>query len=533
MSQRFIYSILMLVCSLGAMPSQAQTYADDVATILFENCTSCHRQGGVAPMSLMTYSEVLPYVSTIQLEVNNKTMPPWPPNDNYQQYVHSRSLTAAEITTIDNWVNAGSPEGNPANTPAAPVYSSGAQLGTPDISVRIPNYVSKATASNDDYVCISIPMPSLTSTRTIKAIEILPGDPSIVHHALIYADLTGNYQTDTSSHNCAGPVGASIPLVAGYAPGGTPTQFPNTTGLKMGVQVTPGANLVFAMHYPEGSQGKLDSTRVNLHFYPLGTSGVRTVSASPLLNNFSFVINANNIDSVEGFYPGSNGLSSAYSLFSVFPHTHLLGKSFIVYAVNTVAPFDQIPLIHIPKWDFEWQDFYVFKNLIKVPAGYRLYGKAVYDNTTNNPFNPNNPPQNVGFGLNTTDEMFIVYFQFMPYQTGDETFNIDSLLTAQMPTGLEPIATNTNGLFLSSYPNPSKESITIQYYSADQEEVQLMIYDLQGRLVRQLIQSQTLKGEQITTWDGTNDAGQLVPPGVYITQLQTGSKILSHKLICH
>lgn len=531
MKYQYAYSFVALLLSLWAAPIQAQTYADDVATILFNNCTSCHHAGGLAPMPLMTYNDVFPYASTIQLEVNNKTMPPWPPDNNYQEYVHSRSLTAAEITTINNWVNAGSPQGNPANTPSAPVYTGNSQLGTPDMSIQIPTYASKATFNNDDYVCFSIPVTGLTTTETIQAIEVIPGDRSIVHHALIYIDPNATYPTDTSSHSCGGPSSQDIKLIGGYTPGSSPAQFPNSSILKMGVEITPGSNLVFAMHYPEGSQGMVDSTKVNLHFYPQGTSGIRPVNASPVLANSSFVINANTIDSIEAYFPPSGPVPLNFSLFSVFPHMHLLGKSFIVYAVNTAPPFDQIPLIHIPRWDFEWQDFYVFKKMIKLPTGYQLYGKAVYDNTTNNPYNPNNPPQNIGAGQNTSDEMFLVYFQYMLYRPGDEHINIDSLLNQQTTTNLQPIASNVNGLFLSSYPNPSKETITIQYYSAHQEDVQLGIYDLQGRLIRQLAQHQALKGEQFTTWDGTNDTGQLVPPGVYISQLRTGERVMTQKII--
>ena len=98
----------------------AQSYADDVAQIVFDNCTSCHHTGGVAPFPLMTYSEVSSMASLIQPAVNNAIMPPWPPDNTYSQFSHERNLTSAEISTIDSWITAGTPEGNSANTPAAP-----------------------------------------------------------------------------------------------------------------------------------------------------------------------------------------------------------------------------------------------------------------------------------------------------------------------------------------------------------------------------------------------------------------------------
>ncbi|WP_052597659.1 FlgD immunoglobulin-like domain containing protein [Aureispira sp. CCB-QB1] len=524
------YLLISLLLLLTGQ-SMAQTYADDVAQIIFDNCTSCHHAGGIAPFSLMTYSDVFGMASSIQTEVNNGNMPPWSPDDNYSEFAHARSLTSAEIATINNWVNAGAPQGNPQNTPAAPVYNpNNWQLGTPDMSVRIPDYVSKATFGNDDYVCFSIPTNWSTS-ETIQAIEVIPGNASIVHHVLVYIDANNTYGTDTSSHNCGGPT--NLPLIAGFAPGSSPAQFPNTANLKMGINLPANSRIIFAMHYPEGSQGILDSTRINFHFYPQGTSGVRQVTANPVLSDYSFSINANTVDSVDAWFPpgGNLPMSTNLSLFSIFPHAHLLGQSFIVYAVNHSPPYDRIPLIHIPKWDFDWQGFYVFKYLQKLPVGYKLYGKAIYDNTTNNPFNPNNPPQNISFGLNTTDEMFLVYFQYMNYQQGDELINIDSLLQLQTPTGTEPIAINEGGLFLTSYPNPSNDLTMLQYYLQHTTDISLGIYDLQGKLVKQLIVGNTLKGEHYTSWDGTNDAGTKVPTGIYISQLQVNGKTITNKII--
>ena len=169
----------------------------------------------------------------------------------------------------------------------------------------------------------------------------------------------------------------------------------------------------------------------------------------------------------------------------------------------------------------------------KLPAGYKLYGKAVYDNTTNNPFNPNNPPQNISAGLNTTDEMFLVYFQYLNYQQGDENINIDSLLQAQnaVYTNNRPLAINENGLFLTAYPNPSSDLTTIHYYLEKEEEVQLMVYDVQGRVVRQLALERQMQGQHLYEWDGRQQNGQSVPAGIYSIQLRAGEKIVHKKII--
>jgi hypothetical protein len=527
------FVLLLTLCAWGWVSLSAQTYADDIAPILYDKCTSCHYAGGIGPFSLMTYTDVSTRTTMIQNAVNSKRMPPWSPDNDYSQFAHDRSLSAAEIALINAWVNNGAPQGNPANTPPPPTYDpNNWKLGTPDLSIRVPDYVSKATLSNDDYVCFSIPT-NLVGNRIIKAIEVIPGNTSIVHHALIYIDAAGTYPTDTTSHACGGPV--ILPLIAGYAPGSDPAQFPNTSTMKLGIDLPANSNIVFAMHYPLGSQGILDSTRLNIHFYPQGTSNVRQVSANPVLNNYSFVINANTVAEVDAWFPAPNApINTDISLFSVFPHAHLLGQDFIVYGVNHFAPFDTIPMIHIPKWDFDWQGFYVFKYMKKLPAGYKLYGKATYDNTTNNPFNPNSPPQNVGFGLNTTDEMFLIYFQYLPYQAGDELVNMDSLLKAQNVTYTntpKPLAVQENGLFLTAYPNPSAAVTTVHYYLDQTEEVHLSVYDAQGRVVRQLSLETQNKGQHYYQWDGSQQNGQQVPAGLYTVQLRVGERVSTKKIM--
>lgn len=523
-------SILTLIFT--AIYVQSQTFADDVASIMFEKCSPCHHSGGIGPFPLMSYSDAFPLAAMISTNVSQKTMPPWPPNDSYSEFSHPRSLTNSQIQTIVDWVNNGAPEGNPANTPAPPVFNNSSILGPADLSLRIPDYISKATSGNDDYVCFSIPS-GLTSTQTVQAIEVIPGNASIVHHVLAYIDPNGTYSTDTTSHNCAGPSSQSIPLVAGYAPGSRPDQFPNSTNLKLGVEIPANANIILAMHYPEGSQGILDSTRINFHFYPQGTQGVRIMNAAPILNDLSFTINANTVDSVEAYFPGpTTPVPVDFTLFSIFPHAHLIGKNFIVYAVNQFPPFDQIPLIHIPEWDFDWQGFYVFKYMKKLPTGYKLYGKCVYDNTVNNPFNPNSPPQNISFGLNTTDEMFLVYFQYMFYQNGDENYNIDSLLNLQTPTGVEPLSVIDNGLFVTSYPNPSAGDAVIHLYSEKNQSASLQLYNLQGQLIRTFFERKRLSGEEKLFWNGSDNQGNEVPPGVYLIQLETEKGLkFTHKMI--
>ena len=527
MKKMYLFAALLLFLG-GSTQAQTPTWSDDVAQLVYDKCGNCHHAGGLAPFSLLSYSDAFLKRFAMQSNVLSGNMPPWPPDDSYQTYAHKRSLTAAEKTLIDDWVNGGAPEGNAANTPPQPTYNQGSFLGTPDLALKIPNYRSKATASNDDYVCFSLPT-NFPTNKKIKAIEVVPGNPAIVHHCLVYIDQSGNLVTDTSG-NCAGPTSAS--LAAGYAPGEFPTIFANSPTVKMGAEMQPGANIILAMHYPEGSQGQLDSTKVHLFFYDDTVSNVRLVSADPILNDFGFCINANQMGTVNDVFPPSSGLPANITLLSVFPHGHLLAKDFLVFAVTALN--DTIPLIRVPEWDFEWQGFYLFKNPIKLPFGSRVYGTGNYDNTTANPNNPNNPPQTVCAGLNTSDEMFLVYFHYLTYQAGDELLDMDSLTQPPNQGGGNPTAVinqASGSHYLMAYPNPFKQQVNIEYYLEKEAEVSLQVYDVHGRMVRQITNGQLQQGSQRVNWDGASDAGTDLANGLYLVYLKVGNTITTKKLM--
>ena len=463
MKQLFLLILLVSSSALG------QTWSDNTAAIVYNKCSSCHHPGGIAPFSLMSYAEVSPMAVAIQDAISNNEMPPWPPNENYQQYSHSRALSAADKTTMLSWLANGAPEGNQANAPAPPVFNSGSILGNGDLMLQIPLYQSKAQGGQDDYVCFSLPT-GLTQNRYVRAMEIIPGNREIVHHALIYIDPTGSYQGDT--------IGGNSTMIGGYTPGSSPLVFPSATGFKLGMSIPANSNIVFAMHYPEGSYGQFDSTKVILHFYPPGETGIREVYAAPVLQNWSLSIPPNQVTSFTAQYPPSGGVPTDYSVLSVFPHMHLLGKTIRAYAVTPTN--DTVKFADIPQWDFHWQDFYFFKFLQKVPTGSVLKGEATYDNTINNEHNPSNPPVWVFAGESTTDEMFLVYFHFLQYQTGDELIDLESMLSL----GTQELISDDDWKI---YPVPFTESISIKPNQVKTGDlISVAIYDYQGRLVRTL-----------------------------------------------
>lgn len=518
--------LLLLAFAMLSLGIQAQTWSDNVAQIVYDKCTKCHHTGGIGGFSLMTYNETSPMASAIQAAVAADQMPPWPPDNNYQQYVHNRALSATQKTTILDWITAGTPEGNAANTPPPPVYTSATILGNGDLTVQMPTYMSKATGMNDDYACFAVPS-GLLQNRTIKSVEIVPGNREIVHHALIFIDPTAVEVTDSIGGDCASPSNANTKLIAGYTPGASPMTLPAVSPLKLGIDIAAGSQVYFAMHYPAGSYGQFDSTRVIFHFYPVGTTGVRQVSADPIIQNWSFSLPANQVTNVTAQYPaGTGGLPANVSLLSVFPHMHLLGQSIKAYAIKPNG--DTVKLANIPHWDFHWQDFFFFKNIQLAPLGSKIKGEGVYDNTTNNVHNPNNPPQTVTAGLNTSDEMFLVYFHYMLYQAGDENYDMEALMSASLNEQLPE-----DGSPISVYPNPFNDATTIAHPGVKTGDVvSIYVYDYQGKLIKKVVETETATNDGYSTnWDGTNDSNAQVRNGVYFVSISVNGQIFTKQLI--
>ena len=514
----------LFIISIGT--SFGQTWSDDVAEIVYNKCSQCHHSGGVGPFSLITYQETSSLASMIGPAISSEEMPPWPPENAFQTYAHDRSLTPAERVTMLDWILNGTPEGNPANTPPPPVFQVGSILGPGDLEVQIPTYMSKATASSDDYVCFAIPS-NLGVDRVIKSIEVVPGNPSIVHHCLVYIDANSGSVTDTVGGDCQGPSSPTAKLIGAYTPGSIPSVLPSVAPLKLGYPMTANSQIYLGMHYPEGSYGEYDSTKVILHFYPPGETGVRELSTNILLENWTFSLPPDQITTVSDTYPGAGGLPVEYSLVNVFPHMHLLGQSMKVYGIE--PSLDTLKLINIPEWDFEWQDFYYFKNMQKAQIGTVLHADAVYDNTAANLSNPNIPPITVGAGLNTADEMLVVFLSYMPYMTGDENYNMDSLMDL---SSLSLIEQNQLNSVFSVYPNPFSNGLNI--YSSDVnsgDQISVYVYNSQGQIVSRLLHKHALPTDELKIeWDGKSDDGNEMSNGIYFLSINVNG-VLSHQRI--
>ena len=505
------------------MPANTN-WSEDVAEIVYDKCSGCHHTGGIGPFNLTSYNDAVNWQNSILLAINTNQMPPWPPDTSYAEYAHPRVLTNAERLLINDWVTCGAPEGDPNLAPPAPVFnSSGPQLGTPDVTLSAPVYASNAGVNSDDYVCFTIPT-NLATDKWIQAVEVEPGNPAIVHHCLVFVDDQSSFPTDTIGGDCVGPTTGS--LIGEFTPGSKPIVFPNGQGIKMGVNLPAGANIVLAMHYPEGSQNMIDSTKVHLYFYPDNTTGVREISINSLIENWSFWLPPGQVTPVQAEFPPNSNLIGNWTILGVFPHMHLIGHDIMSYGVNPGN--DTVPFVRIPDWDFEWQGFYYFDKPKKMLSGGKLYGFGNYDNTINNPHNPNNPPQIVTAGLNTTDEMFLVYFQYLPYQPGDENLNMEDLITLSVDDIRERSDSPSPVLV---YPNPARDQMSFLVDLASPADVQLEIMDMNGRIVNRLVDESRPAGAWKVQWDGTDQGGTVVPGGVYFYRVLVDKQWYGGKLI--
>ncbi|MFT6747391.1 MAG: hypothetical protein ACJAZ2_001743 [Glaciecola sp.] len=509
--------------------SHAQTpnFSEHVAPIIYNNCSSCHHEGGIGPFSLMSYDDAVLHSTSIAYEVEHRTMPPWPADTIDVGFVHERDLTDAQIETIVNWVAGNTLVGDESLAPKVPVFSSNSVLSQYDLQVNAPHYRSKAV-HNDDYVCFTIPT-SLATDQWIEAIEVVPGNPEIVHHCLVFIDADTSYSADTTSGQCSGPTESEI-LVGQYVPGSSPVIFPNDGKTKFGVKLQAGAQLILAMHYPKGSEGMLDSTKVNIHFYD-DPVGVRSVRAEPIINSQEFCIDSGAVHTEGAQFPYEWMVDFGielpkYSVLAFFPHMHLLGEEISTWAITPTN--DTIDLGSVSHWDYEWQGFYVYKKLKIIPAGSKIYGKATYHNTEEKYLHHSDPNEEIHVkevceGPNTTDEMFLIYYQFLDYVDGDEDLNIDSILSNSTLFAEDTVSARSVTVpNLNISPNPLKKSQNLKIGLPHAGNFSIDISDLNGQVIYR---------EKITGTARTHTLNATFSAGVYLISLRNKTELFTTKLV--
>ncbi|HTL18403.1 MAG TPA: tetratricopeptide repeat protein [Patescibacteria group bacterium] len=395
-------------------PRGTLTFNKDIAPILFDHCAMCHRPGQSAPFALLTYPEVSKHAKEIADVTGRRYMPPWLPEPGYGDFVGARLLSTAQIGMIRQWVAEGGIEGKLSDLPPLPTWNENWQLGEPDLVVTMPEPYTLPANGKDVYRNFVIPIP-LAARRYVKAVEFRPGTPKIVHHAFIRFDRTRESRQWDARDPEVGFSGLHTPSTAeapaghflSWQPGKRISEVPN--GLSWMLETN--TDLVLQLHLqPTGKPERIQSS---VGFYFTDQPPTNTPAKIWLLS-YDIDIPANDANYV---LKDSYVLPADVQVLGLLPHTHYLGKELQSYAILPGGARQW--LLRIKQWDFNWQGDYRYVKPVFLPKGTTIKIEFTYDNSTNNIHNPNQPPQRVRYGLQSTDEMGELWLQILARNTND------------------------------------------------------------------------------------------------------------------
>ena len=409
----------LLIALPFAVPSASAetpvTFNGQIASIIYQNCSSCHRPGEAAPFALLSYKDVAKKAHTIAKVTAARIMPSWKAGPASYAYRDERRLTEEQIALIQAWVDQGMPEGNAAEKPEPPKFASGWQLGEPDLIVEMPAAYHVPADGPDIYRNIAVPL-GLTEDKWITAIDMRPSARAVVHHVLYFADGNGRIhekpqQGDEPGFSGMRAGGASIPL-GGWAVGGQPHFFPEGLALL----VPKGSDLVVQYHFHPTGKPEAEKSVIGLYFAKKPPTRTLTrIQMPPHYSLFSGLdIPAGEKDFV---IRDSYTLPVAVDGVGVSAHAHYIAKQMKMTA--TLPDGEVKTLLWIKDWDFAWQDKYYFQQFALLPAGTRLDSEIHWDNSADNPRNPVTPPVQVEWGEETKDEMGSISLIAVPHDESD------------------------------------------------------------------------------------------------------------------
>jgi tetratricopeptide (TPR) repeat protein len=405
--------------------SATVTFNRDIAPILFRNCVVCHRPGESAPFSLLEYTEARKRASLIAALTASRFMPPWLPARGEIAFVGERGLDDDAIARIRQWVEQGAVEGDPADLPPRPRFTEGWQLGEPDVILEMPESFTVPAEGVDVFRNFVLPIP-VSTPRWVKAVELRPGNPRVVHHAVMQVDRSRSSRRRDEED--AVPGFSGMDMAGSEPPGGqsigwTPGKVP-IVDERLAWRLEPGSDMVLQLHMLPTGKAEEVAPRIGLYF----------TDKAPAEQAFSLLMRNDDIDipaGVADYVVGDSlTLPVEVEVLGVYPHAHYLGRSIEAHA--TLPDGSTRPLIDIPKWDFNWQDDYRYRDPLRLPAGTRIDMRFVYDNTSANALNPHNPPRRVRFGNRSTDEMATLTIQVVPEREGDAPLLREALMRGRL-----------------------------------------------------------------------------------------------------
>lgn len=418
-------------------PTSPPTYHRDVAPILNAHCTTCHTEGGIAPMPLTSFEWASAYSAQIATETSLRRMPPWPPVDSCLELRGAASVSQDDIATLQRWATQGALRGSPSDYEARPPRVSPTLPATGDLTLRLDVPYFPDIESHDDYRCFILD-PQLTASRELAAARITPGATNLVHHVLLYevrstavsALETLEREDSEPGYSCFGGIGIPVEQgpanmgaqynqqgLGGWAPGSDPIIFPPGTS----ITIQPGSRIVMQMHYAShnATEPTGDTTTVDLYF---ATDETRVPAQWSAVYNASFRIPADTPPSdPQATVRASMALASPNRLFGIAPHMHLLGHEIRLDVVHRDGSREC--LIHIPSWDFHWQKTYWLAQPLALLGSAQNYDTleltCTFDNTiANQPTDDHTdmprPPRTVTWGESSADEMCLAFLYLAP-----------------------------------------------------------------------------------------------------------------------
>lgn len=401
------------MASLGRDDASSITYSRQVAAILQSRCQECHRPGGIGPFSLLTYEQAASWAEDLRVMTAEGTMPPWKPTEGFGAFQHSRRMPQSEIDVLAAWVQGGCLPGRLEEQPPPRVFPDGWKGGTPDLVLEPAEEYSLESNGEDVYRNFVLPT-GLKEDMYVRGLEVMPGNRRIVHHVILYLD--GNGISETLDRRDPGPGYSSSVGIPGFLPSGSLGGWApgnSSWGLGEGIarSLPKNARVVMQVHYHKSGKPETDRTRVGLYFAKT-TPKRLAVPLVVLPRNWRFgglriPAGASNHE-VRASYIVMSDLEA----LNCIPHMHLLGRDCRLTA--TLPDGTLVPLIEIKKWDFNWQETYSFAKPVSLPKGSRIDMVMHFDNSAENPNNPNTPPREVTWGEQTTEEMAIAFFEVVP-----------------------------------------------------------------------------------------------------------------------
>lgn len=395
--------------SLQAGDEGSTTFARDIAPIVYAKCVSCHRPGEGAPFSLTGYEDVKRRARQIAEVTRSGFMPPWLPEPGHVPLRDDRSLAPREVEAFQRWSVEGAPRGEADSEPVPPEVGGTGEwrLGEPDLVLEMEPAYSVPAEGRDIYRCFVLPAPN-TETRWIRAVEFQPDNRTVLHHCILFVDGSGAARAEDARSVEAGYPGMSsnARIPDGQFLGWTPGKRPDPGRDDVAWRLDPHTDVVLQLHLRP--TGKPEPIRVRLGLYFADGPPTRRPLA---INVWSRALD---IPAGERAYPveSSYVLPVEVQVLGVWPHAHYLGKDLLGYA--ELPDGSTRTLIHIPGWDFNWQEEYVFAEPLRLPAGTRVGFRYLFDNSEANPLNPNQPPKHVAYGPRSDQEMAELHLQLLP-----------------------------------------------------------------------------------------------------------------------